>query len=179
MKAARRSNPSGAGAAKAGGEQTMSSSSARTINRLLWAAQIAVALLFLFAGSMKFIMPAAKMQQGPVVLPIAFIHFIGICECLGALGLVLPGLLRFQTWLTPLAAAGLTIIMIGATVVTVLAMGATAAVFPAVIGAITVVIALGRRGWSRVDTLADARRFTRSATRELVLSSPHTHITGS
>jgi uncharacterized membrane protein YphA (DoxX/SURF4 family) len=75
----------------------MSSSSARTINPLLWAAQIVVALLFLFAGSMKFIMPAAKLQQGPVVLPIAFIHFIGVCECLGALGLVLPGVLRFKT----------------------------------------------------------------------------------
>src|SRR6185437_6920911 len=101
VKAARRSNPSGARAAEASGEPTMSSSNARTINRLLWVAQIVVALLFVFAGSMKFIMPAAKLQQGPVVLPIAFIHFIGICECLGALGLVLPGVLRFQTWLTP------------------------------------------------------------------------------
>ena len=157
----------------------MSSSNARTINRLLWAAQIVVALLFLFAGSMKFIMPAAKLQQGPVVLPIAFIHFIGICECLGALGLVLPGVLRFQTWLTPLAAAGLTVIMIGATVVTVLAMGAAAAIFPAVVGAITAVIALRRRDRSNIATLADTRRVTHSAARDFVLSAPHTHITGS
>jgi hypothetical protein len=157
----------------------MSSSNARTNNRLLWAAQIVVALLFLFAGSMKFIMPAAKLQQGPVVLPIAFIHFIGICECLGALGLVLPGVLRFQTWLTPLAAAGLTVIMIGATVVTVLAMGAAAAIFPAVVGAITAVIALRRRDRSNIATLADTRPVTHSAARDFVLSVPHTHITGS
>ena len=157
----------------------MSSSSARTINRLLWAAQIVVALLFLFAGSMKFIMPAAKLQQGPVVLPIAFFHFIGVCECLGALGLVLPGVLRFQRWLTPLAAAGLTIIMVGATVVTVLAMGAAAAILPAVVGTITAAIALGRRDGRNIATLADTRRVTHSAARDFVLSAPHTHITGS
>lgn len=141
----------------------MSRPSARTTNRLLWAAQIAVALLFIFAGSMKFIMPAAKLQQGPVVLPIAFIHFIGVCECLGALGLVLPGVLRFQTWVTPLAAAGLTIIMIGATVVTVLAMGAAAAILPAVVGTITVVIALGRRD----------RRDAGTSLRSLTLAASH------
>jgi hypothetical protein len=157
----------------------MSSSNARTISRLLWAAQIVVALLFLFAGSMKFIMPAAKLQQGPVVLPIAFMHFIGVCECLGALGLVLPGVLRFQTWLTPLAAAGLTIIMIGATVVTVLAMGAAAAILPAVVGTITVVIALGRRERSDATALANTRRVTHSAASDFVLSVPNTHITGS
>jgi len=141
----------------------MSRSSARTINRLLWAAQIVVALLFIFAGSMKFIMPAAKLQQGPLVLPMAFIHFIGVCECLGALGLILPGVLRFQTWLTPLAAAGLTIIMIGATVVTVLAMGAAAAILPAVVGTITVVIALGRRD----------RRDAGTSLRSLTLAASH------
>ena len=146
----------------------MSSSSTRTINRLLWAAQIVVALLFLFAGSMKFIMPAAKLQQGAVVLPIPFIHFIGVCECLGALGLVLPGVLHFQRWLTPLAAAGLTIIMIGATVVTVMGMGAAAAIFPAIVGTITVMIAFGRRNRRDVTT---ARNF--------VLAIPHTYITGS
>ena len=141
----------------------MSRPSARNTNRLLWAAQIVVALLFIFAGSMKFIMPAAKLQQGPLVLPMAFIHFIGVCECLGALGLVLPGVLRFQTWLTPLAAAGLTIIMIGATVVTVLAMGAAAAILPAVVGTITVVIALGRRD----------RRDAGTSLRSLTLAASH------
>src|SRR4051812_26680587 len=101
----------------------MSTSTARTANRLLWTAQTLTALLFLFAGSVKFIMPADKLQQGPVVLPLAFIYFIGVCECLGALGLLLPGLTRIHTYLTPLAAAGLTIIMIGATVVSIAGMG--------------------------------------------------------
>ena len=133
----------------------MPTSSIRTANRLLWTAQTLAALLFLFAGSMKFIMPAEKMQQGPVVFPLAFLYFIGVCECLGALGLLLPGLARVRTLLTPLAAAGLTIIMIGATAVSVLAMGAAAGIFPAVVGVVTAWIAYGR---TRVVPLANAPR---------------------
>jgi uncharacterized membrane protein YphA (DoxX/SURF4 family) len=133
----------------------MSTSSPRTVNRLLWTAQTLAALLFLFAGSMKFLMPAEKMQQGPISFPLAFIHFIGICECLGALGLLLPGVMRIRTFLTPLAAAGLTVIMIGATTVSILAMGALAGIFPAVVGIVTAGIAYGR---TRVAPIADAPR---------------------
>ena len=133
----------------------MSTSTARATHRLLWTAQILSALLFLFAGSMKFIMSPEQMQQGPLTLPIPFIHFIGICECLGALGLVLPGVTRIHTFLTPLAAAGLTIIMIGAVVVSVLAMGVPAAIFPGVVGVVTAWIAYAR---TRVAPLADAPR---------------------
>ena len=140
----------------------MSTTSARTANRLLWTAQTLTALLFLFAGSMKFIMPAEKMQQGPIVFPLAFLYFIGICECLGGLGLVLPGLTRVATFLTPLAAAGLTIIMIGATTVSILAMGVAAGIFPAVVGVVTAWIAYAR---TRVAPLADAPRHVRRTLR--------------
>jgi uncharacterized membrane protein YphA (DoxX/SURF4 family) len=133
----------------------MPTPSTRTANRLLWTAQILAALLFLFAGAMKFIMPAEKMQQGPIVFPLWFLYFIGVCECLGALGLVLPGLFRVRTGLTPLAAAGLTIIMIGATVVTLLSMGAAPAIFPAVVGVVTAWIAYGR---TRIAPLAGVPR---------------------
>src|SRR5215212_9440346 len=138
----------------------MSTSTAKTANRVLWTVQIATALLFLFAGSMKFIMPAEKMQQGPIIFSMVFMHFIGACECLGALGLVLPSVFRIQTWLTPLAAAGLTIIMIGATTVSVLAMGAAAAIVPAVAGLATMWIAYGR---TSVAPIADAPRRVLSA----------------
>lgn len=143
------------------GEPTMSTSSARRTNRLLWTAQILVALLFLFAGSMKFIMPADKLQQGPIVFPLAFMYFIGICECLGALGLILPAATRIRSSLTPLAALGLTIIMIGATTVSILAMGVAAGIFPAAVGVVTTWIAYGR---TRVAPIADApRRVLRAA----------------
>lgn len=138
----------------------MSSPSLKTTNRLLWTAQTFAALLFLFAGSMKFIMPPEKMQQGPVVLPLVFLYFIGVCECLGALGLLLPGVARIQTWLTPLAAAGLTIIMIGATAVTV-PMSIPGALFPAIVGLLTAWIAYAR---TNVAPIAEApRRVLRTA----------------
>jgi len=133
----------------------MSKSTHRTLSRALWTAQAFTALLFLFAGSMKFIMPPEKMQQGSIIFSITFIHFIGVCECLGAVGLLLPGITRVQTWLTPLAAVGLTIIMIGATTVTILGMGIAPAIFPAVVGIITTWIAYGR---TRIAPLADAPR---------------------
>src|SRR5215213_4983617 len=88
-------------------------------NKALWAVQGLLAVLFLFAGAIKLIMPIEAMA-GPVALPGALLRFIGICEVLGALGLVLPGLLRIQQGLTPIAAAGLVVIMAGATVITLM-----------------------------------------------------------
>ena len=113
---------------------------------LLWTAQTLLAALFLFAGSMKFVMPVAAMNaQSPVAFSGAFIHFIGACEILGALGLILPGVTRIHRELTPLAALGLVIIMIGATVVTLAGPQAGGAVVPAVVGVIAASIAYGRR----------------------------------
>lgn len=132
----------------------MPTSSAKIVNRLLWTAQSLAAVLFVFAGSMKFIIPAEKMQQGPIVLPIAFLHFIGVCECLGAFGLILPGLLHIRTSLTSVAAGGLTVIMAGATTISILAMGASAAIVPAVVGIVTAWVAYGR---SRVAPLLTGR----------------------
>jgi len=139
----------------------MSTSSLKTRNRILWTAQILVALLFLFAGAMKFIMPADKMQQGPIIFSITFLHFIGICEILGGLGLILPGLTHVRTALTPLAAAGLTIIMIGATTVSILSAGIVGGIVPAVVGVITTYIAYNR---ARVVPLTESpRRVLRAA----------------
>jgi uncharacterized membrane protein YphA (DoxX/SURF4 family) len=86
------------------------------MNIALWVCQALLAALFLFAGVMKFVIPVAEMTR-QIALPGAFLHFVGLMEVLGGLGMILPGLLRIRTGLTPLAAAGLVIIMIGATVV--------------------------------------------------------------
>ena len=86
------------------------------MNVALWIVQGLLAALFLFAGGAKLVLPLDQMT-GPVALPGWFLRFIGVAEVLGAFGLVLPGLLRIRQGLTPLAAAGLVIIMIGATVV--------------------------------------------------------------
>src|SRR5579863_5736200 len=86
-------------------------------NYMLWAVQIALALLFFFAGGMKLNAPVEILTKlSP--LPAYFLKFIGAAEVAGALGLILPGVLRVRQGLTPLAAAGLVTIMAGATLVT-------------------------------------------------------------
>jgi uncharacterized membrane protein YphA (DoxX/SURF4 family) len=116
---------------------------------LLWIIQVVLALLFLFAGSMKLIMPIeVMMQQMTVPLPGLFVRFIGVAEVAGALGLILPGLLRRRRGLTPLAACGLVIIMIGAVIVTLLGGDIVGALFPLVVGLLCIVVVLGRRSWS-------------------------------
>ena len=115
-----------------------------TRNRVLWAIQILLALIFLFAGSVKFIVPAEELTKQTPMLSVAFLRFVGACEVLGGLGLILPGLLRIRPGLTPLAALGLVGIMIGATVVTLMINGGVTAVIPAIVGLLAAFIAYSR-----------------------------------
>jgi uncharacterized membrane protein YphA (DoxX/SURF4 family) len=115
---------------------------------ILWIIQVLLALLFLFAGGMKLVISPEVLQSmgspNQIHLPGLFVRFIGVCEVLGALGLILPGLLRIRPHLTPLAAAGLAIIMIGAIVLTFAADGFGAAVVPLVVGILAAFVAYGR-----------------------------------
>ena len=115
----------------------------RKANLLLWTVQVVLAATFLFAGSMKLVLPVAEMTQ-QVQLPGLFLRFIGMCEVLGALGLILPGLLRLRPELTSLAAAGLVIIMTGATTVTLALGDGFAALLPLVVGILAAIVAYGR-----------------------------------
>jgi len=116
----------------------------RTSPIALWIVQGILAALFLFAGGFKLASPMAELARlSP--LPGGFLKFIGAYEVLGALGLVLPGLLRVRRELTPLAATGLTVIMLGAVVVTAVTQGVPAAAFPLVVGALATVVAVSRR----------------------------------
>jgi uncharacterized membrane protein YphA (DoxX/SURF4 family) len=147
------------------GDTTMATTHApsKKISALLWTAQVLLAALFLFAGVMKLVMPVEAMQQGPIVFAGWFLRFIGVCEALGGIGLVLPSLLRIRPGLTPLAAAGLVIIMIGATVTTLAGgMGAGAAV-PFVVGAIAAAIAYGRTRVAPIQPAARRRAALRPA----------------
>jgi len=115
------------------------------MKKTLWTLQILLSLLFLFAGGAKFFMPVDQMTQEmpPAIASAGFIHFIGVCEVLGGLGLVLPGLLKIKPGLTPLAALGLVIIMIGATWVSI-PKGAAMAIFPLVTGILAAFVGYGR-----------------------------------
>lgn len=110
----------------------------------LWIIQGILAALFAFAGGSKLAMSAADLTRlSP--LPASFLKFIGVCEILGALGLLLPGLFHVRPGLTPLAAAGLMIIMVGAVVVTAITQGVAAAGFPLLVGLLATVVAVVRR----------------------------------
>ena len=110
---------------------------------VLWIVQGLLALLFLFAGGMKLVLPIEELTA-QMPLPGLFVQFIGVAEVLGGLGLVLPGLLRIRPSLTPLAAAGLVIIMIGATVITAMMMDVALALMPLVVGLLAACVAYGR-----------------------------------
>jgi hypothetical protein len=124
------------------------------MHRALWIVQGLLAALFLFAGVMKLVLPLEQMK-GPVDLPGGFLRFIGVAEMLGAIGLILPAWLRIKPGLTPLAAAGLVIIMIGAVVITLPTMGVGAALIPLVVGLLAAFVAYGR--W-RLAPLAESSR---------------------
>lgn len=114
------------------------------MNILLWILQILLGLMFLFAGVSKFMISAEDMAKAsPVAFPHWFFLFIGVCEFLGGLGLILPWALKIKPGLTPLAAGLLVIIMIGAAITS--AMGGIAnAIAPVIVGLLLAVVAYGR-----------------------------------
>jgi hypothetical protein len=119
-------------------------------NITLWVVQVVLAGVFLFAGGVKLVAPI-EVLTAQMPLPEVFLRFIGVCEVAGALGLVLPGLVRIRTDLTPLAAKGLVILMVGATLFTPpeqLAMG----VIPAAVGLLALAVAYGRERVAPLST---------------------------
>jgi uncharacterized membrane protein YphA (DoxX/SURF4 family) len=118
------------------------------MNIALWIIQVLLALEFLFGGATKVFMSTEALMKmsspNAVHVPIMFLRFIGVCELLGALGLLLPGIFRIKQGLTPLAAAGLTIITIGATVITIMGDGVALAMIPLVTALLCAFVAYGR-----------------------------------
>jgi hypothetical protein len=117
----------------------MSQTKSTKTNVALWTVQVLLAGMFIFAGGMKL-----------------FIHTIGVLEVLGVLGVILPGILRLRSSLTPLAAAGLIIIMSGAIGVTVATAPITMAAMPFAVGCLALFVAYGRT--RLVPLVAKSRR---------------------
>lgn len=88
------------------------------MNLILWILQVLLALYFLLTGVIHFLLPPGlpAAMSWMYDLPPALHYFSGTAEILGGLGLILPSALRIMPKLTPLAAAGLALIMVGAAV---------------------------------------------------------------
>jgi hypothetical protein len=123
------------------------------MNIMLWIVQGLLALALLGFGGMKLLTPAEELAASSPV-PVILMQFIGVCEVLGAFGLVLPWMLKIRPALTPLAATGLAIIMVGAVVITVMTMGVVPAILPLVLGLLGAFVAWGR--WSALSAEATA-----------------------
>lgn len=84
----------------------------------LWILQVLLAAIFLASGTTKLTQPRLKMAAGPMRwaadVTDAQFRAIGLVEVLGAIGLILPAALGVAPLLTPLAAVGLVLTMVGA-----------------------------------------------------------------
>jgi uncharacterized membrane protein YphA (DoxX/SURF4 family) len=90
------------------------------VNTLLWALQIVLAAIFGGAGAVKLIQSReqlAKTLGGWVNdFPAQLIKPLGLAEVFAAIGLIVPPLVDIAPVLTPIAACGLVIVLVGAIV---------------------------------------------------------------
>ena len=102
-------------------------------------------------------------------MPVEIVRVIGLFEVAGALGMILPGLLRIRTGLTPLAAACLVVLMIGATILTPMMVGSEILLMliPLVTGLLAACVAYAR--WRVVPLRSMLRHFAISPRRVAAL----------
>lgn len=117
------------------------------MNIVLWVVQALVALAFLAAGSLKASQPVEKLKKNMnwvAHTPPSIVRLVGIIEVLGALGLILPAATGILPWLTPVAALGLVVTMIGAIVVHIRLKEAQMSTVPLILLLLALVIVIGR-----------------------------------
>ena len=127
------------------------------MNLALWIVQGLLTALFLFGGFVKLTMTPEELAA-VCSLPVLFVRFISVCELLGGLGMVLPGIFKIRTELTPIAAVGLTIITLGATGLTAAGTDGAdpvTAIFPFTAAVLSAFVAYGR--WQLVPLGRTAR----------------------
>ena len=120
------------------------------MNITLWIIAALLGLLFLAAGTMKITQPKAKLAAGGQGWVEGFsdgaVKGIGGLELLAALGLILPGLLNIATFLVPLAATGLFLLMAGAAITHARRGEKTNIMVNAVLGILAAGVAIARFG---------------------------------
>jgi uncharacterized membrane protein len=134
------------------------------LSRVAWLLQVLLAVFFaLGSGAPKLLVPADQLPM-PIPLPQAFLWFIGVCEVLGGLGLLLPALTRVRPALTPRAAACLAVLTVCATAYQLLAHQPESAVFALILGGLAAFVAYAR--WRLVPLTSGAAAPSASRARE-------------
>ena len=119
------------------------------MNVVLWIIQIVLAVAFLFAGVTKVSQPKEKLRERMAWVDDFSpntVRFIGTMEVLGALGLVIPAATGIAPILTPIAAVGLVIIMVGAAITHVRRKEPAIVPVNAILLVLAAVVAWGRFG---------------------------------
>lgn len=121
--------------------------SSKALHMTLWLAQLILAASLIWATTMKWTQPPAALETmwpwtGQV--PDWFVRFTGLVDLLGAMGLVLPSLLRIRPALTPIAALGVVALMVCASVFHILRGEASVIGVNLVFALLAVFIAWGR-----------------------------------
>ena len=91
----------------------------KAINIVLWVAQVVLATTFIWAAAMKWFQPVEKlaaMWPWTGQIPGILVKLTGLIDLVGAVGLILPSLLRIKPKLTPIAAIGIILLMISASI---------------------------------------------------------------
>src|SRR3989442_10370671 len=114
------------------------------MNIVLWVLQVLLALAFLAHGWLFLSPPADMVEVMNSSIPPAFRIFLGVAEVLAAIGLTLPGITRILPWLVSCAAAGLMIVMIGATILHTTRGELTSAITTAILFAVVTFVAYMR-----------------------------------
>jgi uncharacterized membrane protein YphA (DoxX/SURF4 family) len=114
------------------------------MNLVLWIVQILLALVFLVSGITKTVRSSERLKAGIPEFHPKVTRLIALAEILGALGLILPGLVGIAPFLTPVAATGLAIVMVGAVVTHVRRKEGKPAAMNLILLALTLVVVVGR-----------------------------------
>jgi uncharacterized membrane protein len=121
-----------------------------TVNQTLWVVTSILSLTFLASGAVKLARPRQTLVRSGYAWAEDFsdaaVWCIGVCEVLGALGLLIPGLFGVAPALVPAAAACLTVLMAAATVTHLRRGEPRQASVPVVLAAVAVCVAIMRFG---------------------------------
>jgi uncharacterized membrane protein YphA (DoxX/SURF4 family) len=121
------------------------------MNIILWVLQVLLAVAFLAHGLLFLFPPPDMLALMNAAIAPAFRLFIGVAEVLAAIGLTLPGVTRILPWLVPCAAAGLMIVMVGATIFHAMRGEVASAITTTVLLLVVTFVAYMR--WKRVPIL--------------------------